>query len=803
MELTNYRRFKSSALEFSDGVIGILGMNGSGKSTIIEAIAWALYGNQPTIVRTQKEHLKRFGAAPSEPCEVKLGFELDGDKYQVNRRMTGKNYQTTAEVLVNGTSQASTTKGVTDLVEARLGMDYQAFYTSVFAKQKELNALSNIDPNKRKRLILRMLNIDSIDKAVINVRKDVREFDTRLKELRSTMVEDDGTSKIEVSKNKIKELDKKQTEVLKIINRLEKQKFKLEAKLRELEVSRNEQRKLKDDFNEISNQLTKIKLNIQNSAQQQKKLETELKDLKDQEKDLKKVEPKQKEWETVRLRKEELEEFRAKHIQAREFNSQLKQVEELHKTCYSELQKFQDELKKFDGLADNVKDCEEAGSKVNKEIEGRQKLISEQESKLEITDNEQVNLKAKLKEIQSLGADSECPTCERPLGEYYAVLENKFKSELSEIKDKRGEIEKMIRDETSALEDAKKRKDALAKREKHLSSQEKELARLEENIKNKQLEQDMHQKQRIGLETELKKFKGLKFDQKEYVEIKTRSQELEKVYERIITLGNNVKKLPGLKRELDELNKNQKKLTSEKNDNEKQLSSLKFDPDKLNDLEKMLDEHVRNLKGHELEMKEREGENKIINKELDQLKKLLEELEAREKRVQEYKSKLIYLNKLNSIMNKFKSYMISRIAPTLTQFASDLFRELTDGKYNRMEIDNDYNIFIYDQGEEFPLSRFSGGEEDLANLCLRLAISQVITAQAGTTGPSFVILDEIFGSQDVHRKRNLLAALNALSNKFRQIFLITHIEDVKDYIEYYVHVTENDDQTSKIEIIGN
>jgi exonuclease SbcC len=203
-----------------------------------------------------------------------------------------------------------------------------------------------------------------------------------------------------------------------------------------------------------------------------------------------------------------------------------------------------------------------------------------------------------------------------------------------------------------------------------------------------------------------------------------------------------------------------------------------------------------------LSIKGKENDLNLFKKEIDQLNKKIEELNEQEKKAEEYEDTLIYLNKLEQILNKFKNYMISRIAPTLTQFASDLLRELTDGKYNRMEIDNDYNVSIFDQGEEFPLSRFSGGEEDLANLCLRLAISQVISAQTGTTGPGFVILDEIFGSQDLHRKRNLLQSLNGLTNKFRQIFLITHIEDVKDYIQFNIIVTENDDQTSSVQIIG-
>jgi len=150
-------------------------------------------------------------------------------------------------------------------------------------------------------------------------------------------------------------------------------------------------------------------------------------------------------------------------------------------------------------------------------------------------------------------------------------------------------------------------------------------------------------------------------------------------------------------------------------------------------------------------------------------------------------------------MSNFRTYLISRIRPTLSYYSSDFFSRLTDGKYISVELDENYNLMIYDNGEFYSIERFSGGEEDLANLCLRLAISEVITERAGGAF-NFIILDEIFGSQDLFRRQNIMKALNNLSSKFRQIFLITHVEDVKNEMEHILSVSENQEGISNIKI---
>jgi len=79
-ELKNYRRFKELKLQFPDGIVGILGLNGVGKTTVIEAIAWALFGNVDEVVRTSRESVRRSGAGQSDTCSALLEFELGGQE---------------------------------------------------------------------------------------------------------------------------------------------------------------------------------------------------------------------------------------------------------------------------------------------------------------------------------------------------------------------------------------------------------------------------------------------------------------------------------------------------------------------------------------------------------------------------------------------------------------------------------------------------------------------------------------------------------------------------------------------------
>ncbi|MEW5994514.1 MAG: hypothetical protein AB1744_08975, partial [Candidatus Zixiibacteriota bacterium] len=196
--------------------------------------------------------------------------------------------------------------------------------------------------------------------------------------------------------------------------------------------------------------------------------------------------------------------------------------------------------------------------------------------------------------------------------------------------------------------------------------------------------------------------------------------------------------------------------------------------------------------------KEREISEKELEGKLEQLRRFeqaAQDLEA-------CRTGHYYGEKLAGLMTQYRSLLIARIRPTLAEFSSRLISEMTDGRYSLVELDEKYNLRLMDSGRYYGVDRFSGGEKDLANLCLRLAISLALMESAGLTN-SFIILDEVFGSQDNERKELIIRSLANLKHRFPQILLITHVEDIKDRVEQLVEVVPTGNGWSEVRVNGN
>jgi exonuclease SbcC len=159
------------------------------------------------------------------------------------------------------------------------------------------------------------------------------------------------------------------------------------------------------------------------------------------------------------------------------------------------------------------------------------------------------------------------------------------------------------------------------------------------------------------------------------------------------------------------------------------------------------------------------------------------------KKVEKNSKEMEVLNRLDWFFDDFRNVVLDRVKPAIAGHAGELFSRITAGRYEAINVDGDFGFFIQDEGRLYPIQRFSGGEVDCANLCLRIAISRTISDLAGSGSIGFLGFDEIFGSQDMDRRREIMDALLYLKEMYRQIFIISHIEEIKEEFPQVLHVT--------------
>jgi exonuclease SbcC len=147
-----------------------------------------------------------------------------------------------------------------------------------------------------------------------------------------------------------------------------------------------------------------------------------------------------------------------------------------------------------------------------------------------------------------------------------------------------------------------------------------------------------------------------------------------------------------------------------------------------------------------------------------------------------------HLGRLGDLLSDFRNNVVATVGPRLAAQAAELFAELTDHEYDRLEVDADtYDIQITDDGRTYGMERFSGSEVDLANLALRVAISEHVRFQSGGA-VGLLVLDEVFGPLDDERKERMLLALERLRGRFRQVLVVTHDSAIKEQLPSAIQV---------------
>jgi exonuclease SbcC len=791
IRLENYRRFKSAELDFPDGIVGIIGNNGAGKSTLMEAIAWALYGSEAS--RTGKDEIKTITAKISDVCRVILDFQIEGENYRVVRELKGATSSVDASVLINKKVAARGTNPTNDLIEKTLGMDYKAFMTSFFAKQRELNALSDFQPYKRKELLTRMLGIETIDSALKNLRMDIRILEEKLN-LKSAYLKD----KIKLKSEK----EEKERALFSLEGDFKDKSKKFQSQLVTLKEEEKFWQELKSKYEEY-NSLTREKSikqtereGFQNQLAHQEKEKQRLLQLASEKE---KLHPILVSYDEMKKKVSLYDQFK---IKAEHKQITLNQVRKLEKSTTLDQERIaflEKELGDKKEVEKSLSRIKEEMSSVERKLEEARNIYMKLEASFKSVKDQKTQLESQMLNIEKLGPDSVCDRCLRPMGADYHKIRKHLLEEQEELDKKLQALEKErneVREEGKELKQIKikseQEKERLQKSLENLLTKEGEMKNLKSSLEEKE-------KNLLSLNEVLKNLGEIDYDSIVHENLKKEFEQQEKIKEKATQLASEIKRIPQTEKAIEELQNKIKLLAQDEEKLEAEIQALQFLEENYKKVEKDLEEKRKEAHDAELLLKDLNYQVDIIKKEIKQIEDQIKKAEEGELEIKKEEEKRLYLEKLDLLFSDFRVTLIGRIRPTLSRYAKNLFLELCDNRYQDLELDEDYEIYIYDQGEKFSIQRFSGGETDLANLCLRIAISLLISESSGVDF-SFIILDEIFGSQDALRKENILSALAKLKNRFRQIFLITHIDDIKDSVENLVYVTENEDGTSELQL---
>lgn len=151
-----------------------------------------------------------------------------------------------------------------------------------------------------------------------------------------------------------------------------------------------------------------------------------------------------------------------------------------------------------------------------------------------------------------------------------------------------------------------------------------------------------------------------------------------------------------------------------------------------------------------------------------------------------------------TVLEQYRIDVQQEAVPSLEQETADLLRRVTRGRYSDVQITSEGELRVHDMGTAHDLDRFSGGEQDLAELCMRIALSKVLARRSGMDA-RFIILDEVFGSQDRDRRAALVEALRELDQEFAQVLVVSHFDDFMDQCALQVRV-RSIDGTSRAEL---
>ena len=184
IELGDFLAHSNTKLEFGNGVTVFVGNNGAGKSSIIDAITFALFGQH---TRKSNKGLIKRGATQGF---AKIVFSVNGKQYEAVRKIDSKGTLSAKFSDTTNDEQIEIAAGerkqfgesMTHEVEKIIGLDFEKLKIASIVQQGELNAIINAKPKEFKELLNAIIGIDKLDVASESMKTVNKEFREKIKE---------------------------------------------------------------------------------------------------------------------------------------------------------------------------------------------------------------------------------------------------------------------------------------------------------------------------------------------------------------------------------------------------------------------------------------------------------------------------------------------------------------------------------------------------------------------------------------------------------------------------------------------
>ena len=758
LHMKRWKSHEDTRMHFGKGSNLFIGKMGSGKSSAIDAISFALFGTFPSLKsrKLKIEELVMQRPRKHATAEIELEFDVDGKKYKVVRNISPKG--TAAQLFEEGKLLEAQTSRVSELVEGFLKLDYELFSRIIYAEQNRIDYLLTLQKGERKRQIDELLGISRFETVRANAGTAINKLYSEKAE-NEKYLEGAGVEGLKAENAELKDFSEKAREE---ISAKQHELSNIHLALRELNEKYAGLETLEGEHLRIGREITASEALLKEKTRE----------LEAEEKAQSKESAGSLKMALEGLEKALLEKTLALKEASGEHSQLLGKTEVLRREL-PRAEKREAERKRL--LHMQTAAAGQAG--LHTAVEGAEKAQMAAREAAAASEAQLLELEKALSALH--GAGAKCPVCEAELPE----------NRKTQLQDQRRAHKDRL--EREALQH---KADASHWRQKLEIARKAELEGREIAIKLAELE---------GAEAELLDAKeGISSIEGIEPELKRRaeglSKEVDALQKELNEKGGALQRMERIPRLAGEIRGLKAGLAALIEKSEK----LKF---KQGDMEIMRSEILKS---------ERDGAalNAQIagladaqagrSKQLGEIEAKLSDIAKTESRIASISSKAITLAGFQEAVVETQSLMRGQLIEAMNEAMNMLWRAIYPyGDYTKVKLsptDDEYEVQLQTGDESWiGVENCSGGEKSCAALTLRVAFAMVLTP-----GLSWLILDEPTHNLDSQAVQMLNRALHDEIPKIvEQTFIVTHDDALKEGASAKIFYFERDKENGERSIV--